>query len=83
VTVLDGDAPPRTTLIRERHHPVARLRSQVEAAGLELVAACGQRQGIRVSETVDEERDDKALLFARRRPGALPNRRATGEGPFS
>ncbi|HEX8083878.1 MAG TPA: class I SAM-dependent methyltransferase [Solirubrobacteraceae bacterium] len=66
VTVLDGGAPPRTTLIRERHHPVARLRSQVEAAGLELVAACGQRQGIRVTETVDEERDDKALLFARR-----------------
>ena len=64
ITVEAPDAAPQTTLFRERHHPVERLVAQLEEAELQPVAVHGQRQGVRLSRTADEARDDKALLFA-------------------
>jgi SAM-dependent methyltransferase len=50
----------------QRHWPPARVRSRLRSAGLRPVAVHGQTTGCVLHETVDEARDTKAILVARR-----------------
>lgn len=60
------DVGAQSTVIRERHHPVAQLVAQIEQAGLAPLAVYGQRRGVRLSPSAHELRHDKALFVARR-----------------
>lgn len=56
-------------LHRERHYPVPEVQRAILNAGLEPVAAMGQREdenGLRIDDGWDEERDAKILHVARR-----------------
>jgi SAM-dependent methyltransferase len=66
---LSGDGMD-THLHRERHYPVPEVQRAMLDAGLEPVAAMGQREdenGITIEDGWDEERDLKILHVARRR----------------
>ena len=55
-------------LHRQRHFPVEDARAAAAGVGLDLLAALGQREvadTVVLSETVDEERDDKIVFIAR------------------
>ena len=49
----------------QRHHPAARIHDALAAAGLECVAALGQRPGFRLEDHVDEAEHIKVVYFAR------------------
>jgi SAM-dependent methyltransferase len=51
---------------RQRHWPPGRVRTRLRAAGLRPVALHGQSTGCVLHETVDEARDTKVILVARR-----------------
>ncbi len=48
-----------------RHYPVDEVRLLAERAGLEVVGEYGQRPGVVVEPSIDEERDHKAIFVAR------------------
>jgi SAM-dependent methyltransferase len=50
----------------QRHHPRAEVEAALAAAGLELLAACGQATGARIVSDPDEERHSKTVYVARR-----------------
>jgi hypothetical protein len=54
---------------RQRHHPRERLEAAATAAGLHIVAAYGQRTGVRISSSPDEQRDAKVLYVVRHADG--------------
>jgi SAM-dependent methyltransferase len=63
----------RTTSVHvQRHHDRAVVERLLVGAGLELVAALGQRRGGVLSDDADEERDTKLLYVARPAPPASP-----------
>ena len=54
-----------TSVHVQRHHPRADVLAALQAAGLDCVAALGQRTGAQLHDAPDEERDTKAVYFAR------------------
>jgi SAM-dependent methyltransferase len=60
----DGAWDRRRLRRSHRHYPLSRIAALLEAAGLRLVAARGQRRGGELTDPLDEERDRKAFLLA-------------------
>ncbi len=66
---------------RQRHWPPEQVQDALTASGLECIAVLGQREegdAILLSETLDEDRDQKAIYIAAR---AEKSKRTTGLEP--
>ncbi len=64
----------RTTVLRERHHPLDEVRERLAAVGLTPVAVFGQQENVRLRPEADDLRHRKALFFAMRSGGDVSRR---------
>jgi SAM-dependent methyltransferase len=60
----DGAYDRRQMRERHRHYPLSRIGELLDAAGLRLLTARGQRRGGALRDALDEHRDRKAFLLA-------------------
>lgn len=64
----DGLWRRRESRHEQRHHPQARVRALLAAAGFEVLAVVGQQPGCVLGPSAREDHDTKAVYVARRAP---------------